>query len=51
MVIIDIIHPSTINVMIESMSCEFFEGSYYLNKDKNFECYTKEHILKVNKFL
>lgn len=46
---LDVICPSVINVMFESITCFEFEGNYYLRKDMGYECYTKEHIFKVKK--
>lgn len=45
---LDILLPSLINSMIESLTCFQFEGVYYLRKDMSHECYTHDHFLKVN---
>lgn len=44
---LDLIIPSIINIMIESITCFEFEGAHYLRKDMSYECYTKDHLLKV----
>lgn len=46
---LDLISPSVINVMFESITCFEFEGNNYLRKDMGYECYTRTHILKVIK--
>lgn len=45
---LDLIIPSIINIMIESITCFEFEGVYYLRKDMSYQCYTKDHLSKVN---
>lgn len=41
-IIIDIVLPSIINAMIESITCIEIDGVYYLRKDPSIVCYTEE---------
>ena len=47
-IIIDIVLPSIINAMIESITCIEIDGVYYLRKDPSIVCYTEDHIFQVN---
>ena len=47
MIIIDIIYPSILNSLIEVAVCDQVEGTYYLNIDYYYECFTFEHFSKV----
>lgn len=47
---LDLINPSVINTMIESITCYEFEGNFYLRKDMSYQCYTPTHIYKVGFF-
>lgn len=51
MISLDLISPSVINVMFETITCFEFEENYYLRRNMEYECYTKNHILKVCKFI
>ena len=47
LIIIDVIHPSIINSMIESLTCIEIDDSLYLRKDVYYSCYSSDHYLKV----
>ena len=46
-IIIEIVLPSIINAMIESITCIEIDQVYYLRKDPSIVCYTKDHFLDV----
>lgn len=48
MIIIDLIYPSILNSLIEVAVCDKVEGTYYLNMDYYYECFTYEHFSKVS---
>lgn len=51
LVIIQVIHPSIINSMIESMTCIDIDDEYRMKKDFYYHCYNTSHIAKVNNIL
>lgn len=48
---LEIVNPSIINTMIESITCFEFEDKYYLRKDMTYECYNDQHVYYVIFFI
>lgn len=47
-IILDIIHPSIINSLMENLSCIKIDAQYHLRKNLLLQCYDSNHIYKVS---